>query len=234
VIPKGTGSRMRRCRNRPSWDATKGAKDLVPPSSPRERLIETGRRLFYKSGFHATGIDTLLAEAGVAKKTLYTHFRSKEDLILAVMRRRDQEYRDWIVREVNKRSQKPAKRLLACFDVIGEWVSSKDFYGCACINASAEFADKEDPVHTAAADHKRFMTAYLRGLARDAKLTDPTRVARQLLILIDGAVVVAQVTGRADAVRDAKRVAELLIAKAAAKPIRRQRETRRKPAMINA
>ena len=186
-------------------------------ASPRERLIEAGLKLFYRDGFHATGIDVLLAEAGVAKKTLYTHFKSKEDLILAVMRRRDELYRNWFMREVEKRSTSPRKRLLACFDVIGDWVKSKNFYGCACINASAEFADKNDPVHRAAAEHKQFIMSYLESLARAAQLENPELLAGQLLVMIDGAVVVAQVTGRSGAVADAKRAAEVLIS-GAAKP----------------
>jgi AcrR family transcriptional regulator len=184
-------------------------------ASPRERLIEAGLKLFYRDGFHATGIDTVLAEARVAKKTLYTHFKSKEDLILAVMRRRDELYRNWFMREVEKRSTSSEERLLACFDVIDGWVKSKDFYGCACINASAEFADKDDPIHRAAAEHKQFMMSYLEGLARAAQLENPGLLARQLLVMVDGAVVVAQVTGRSGAVADAKRAAQVLISWAA-------------------
>jgi AcrR family transcriptional regulator len=85
----------------------------LPNVSPRERLIEAGLQLFYGEGFHATGIDAVIAETGVAKKTLYKHFKSKEDLILAVMRRRDELYRNWFMREVEKRSTHPEKRLLA-------------------------------------------------------------------------------------------------------------------------
>ena len=189
----------------------------MPNVSPRERLIEAGLKLFYREGFHATGIDAVIAEAGVAKKTLYTHFKSKEDLILAVMRRRDELYRSWFMREVEKRSTSPEKRLLACFDVIGGWVKSKQFYGCACINASAEFADKNDPVHRVAAEHKQFIMSYLESIARAAQVQNPGLLARQLLVMIDGAVVVAQVTGRSGAVADAKRAAEVVIAEAAKK-----------------
>jgi AcrR family transcriptional regulator len=194
-------------------------------ASPRERLIEAGLKLFYRDGFHATGIDTVLAEAGVAKKTLYAHFKSKEDLILAVMRRRDELHRNWFMREVEKRSANPEKRLLACFDVIGDWVKSKNFYGCACINASAEFAEKNDPVHRAAAEHKQFVMSYLERLARAAQLKNPELLARQLLVMIDGAVVVAQVTGRSAVVADAKRAAEVVITRAAGSAASKRKAT---------
>ncbi|HET7446356.1 MAG TPA: TetR/AcrR family transcriptional regulator [Methyloceanibacter sp.] len=200
-------------------------------SSPRERLIEAGLKLFYRDGFHATGIEAILAEAGVAKKTLYSHFRSKEDLIVAVMRRRDENYRAWFTSEVQRRGKTPLERLLACFDVIEDWARSKDFYGCACINASAEFADPRDPVHKVAAGNKAFVASYLRHLARDAGLRNPERLSRQLLVLIDGAVVVAQVTGEIQAVADAKRAAGLLVAEAKPDASARGRTARPKAAL---
>ncbi len=202
-------------RDLESVNGSIAVKNSASASSPRERLIEAGLKLFYRDGFHATGIDAILAEAGVAKKSLYTHFRSKEDLILAVMRRRDELFRNWLIREVERAAQDPTSRLLACFDVIGRWVKSKDFYGCACINASAEFGNHSDPVHRVAADHKAFIADYLKSLAKDAGLENPELLSQQLLLLIDGAVVVAQVTGRKDAVVSAKKAAQTILAEAA-------------------
>ena len=210
------------------------AKNPPPNSSPRERLIQAGLKLFYRDGFHATGIDAILAEAGVAKRSLYTHFRSKEDLILAVMRRRDELFRNWLVREVEKVAQDPVSRLLACFDVIGRWVKSKEFYGCACINASAEFGNHSDPIHRVAADHKAFIADYLKRLARAAGLENPELLSQQLLLLIDGAVVVAQVTGRKDAVASAKKAAETILAEAAKKHPRARSKPLAKPESVHA
>ena len=210
------------------------AKNPVPSSNPRKRLIEAGLKLFYRDGFHATGIDAVLAEAGVAKKSLYTHFRSKEHLILAVMRRRDELFRNWLIREVEKAAQDPMSRLLACFDVIERWVKSRDFYGCACINASAEFGNHSDPIHRVAADHKAFIADYLRGLARTAGLENPELLSQQLLLLIDGAVVVAQVTGRKDAVVSAKKAAETILADAAKKHPRTRSKPLAKPESAHA
>jgi AcrR family transcriptional regulator len=198
-------------------------------SSPRDRLIEAGLKLFYRDGFHATGIEAILAEAGVAKKTLYSHFGSKEDLIIAVMQRRDDNYRAWFTSEVERRGRTPAERLLACFDVIEEWTRSKDFYGCACINATAEFADPRDPVHKVAAGNKVFVASYLRDLAREAGLRNPERISHQLLVLIDGAVVVAQVTGNTHIVGDAKKAAGLLVEEAKPDPLVRRRTARTRP-----
>ena len=95
------------------------------PLSKRDHLVETARRLFYRDGFHNTGIDAILAEAGVAKMTLYKHFKSKDELILAVLRRQDEEFRNQLMRRVEKDHKGPRERLLGLFDVIGEQVGAK-------------------------------------------------------------------------------------------------------------
>lgn len=177
----------------------------------RERLVEAALKLFHRDGFPATDIDAVVAEAGVAKTAFETHFKSKDDLIVAVMQKRAEAYRRWLSSEVKQRASDPCERLLACFDAAAEWVASDDFAGCACINTSAEFTDLHDPIHAHAARHKNLLTDYLAGLARAAKLTAPSTVARQLLILIDGAMALVQVTGRHTAVADAKKMAVLVI-----------------------
>ena len=88
-------------------------------STRRDHLVDTALKLFARGGFHATGIDTILAEAGVAKMTLYNHFRSKEELILAVLRRRDELFRNWFVKRVEQQADQPRQRLIAMFDVLG-------------------------------------------------------------------------------------------------------------------
>ena len=91
-------------------------------TSRREHLVDTALELFYQDGFHATGIDKILAKAGVAKMTMYKHFKSKDELILAVLRRRDELFRNWFMREVERRAQTPSERLLALFDVYDDWL----------------------------------------------------------------------------------------------------------------
>ncbi|MDJ0935396.1 MAG: helix-turn-helix domain-containing protein, partial [Kiloniellales bacterium] len=105
----------------------------------RDHLVDTAAKLFARHGFHATGIDRILAEAGVAKMTLYKHFRSKDELILAALRRRDEEFRNWFRRRVEARADAPRARLLAVFDVLAEWFEQPDFAGCTFVAAAAEF-----------------------------------------------------------------------------------------------
>ncbi len=181
-------------------------------SARREHLLDTALSLFRTDGFHATGIDKILAKAGVAKMTLYNHFRSKDELILAALRRRDESFRHWFIREVEHRATAPRDRLLALFDALGHWLAGDGGGGCMFINAAAEYADCQHPIHAAAAEHKRLLTGYIRDLAEASGAADADRLARQLYILIEGAIVATQVCSRTDAAADAHDAAEAVIA----------------------
>ncbi len=196
------------------------------PASRRDHLVDTAVELFARHGFHATGIDRVLKESGVAKMTLYKHFRSKDELILAALRRRDERFRNWFVRAVEELGRTPRERLLALFDALEEWLARPDFAGCTFINASAEFGDPDDPIHAAAAEHKRLVLGYIRGLAQAAGTPDAEGLARQLMLLTEGAIVTAQVSGPVSgqgsgqgsgeigAAAEARRAAEVLIGQA--------------------
>lgn len=184
--------------------------------SRRDELIDTALRLFYTHGFTATGIDKILAEAGVAKMTLYNHFRSKDELILAVLNRRDEQFRNWLIEEMERASTDPRERLLAMFDALEQWFlghafKGLDFSGCAFVNAAAEFADHDHPAHRASHEHKRRIVDYLTGLCADAGVDAPHDLAEQLALLKEGAIVTAQVRGKSDSARVAKEMAKLLI-----------------------
>jgi AcrR family transcriptional regulator len=180
----------------------------------REHLIETAARLFNEHGYHATGIDRILAEAGVAKMTLYNHFRSKDELILAVLRRRDETFRNRLMRAVEQAVDTPRERLLAIFDVLGDWFRSKDFHGCMFINASAEFGAPDSAIRATSCEHKRLLTSFVEELARDAGAVEPAALAGAVMLLIEGAIVSAQINCDCAAADQAKRAAETLIAAA--------------------
>ncbi len=181
-------------------------------SSRRDHLVDTALRLFSEGGYRATGIDKILAESGVAKMTLYKHFKSKDELILAALRRRDETFRNWFMREVERRARSPRARLLATFDVIGDWIAKPEFQGCMFINACSEFGGKDDPIHAAAAEHKRLIFGYLRELAAAAGASED--LAREVMLLLEGAIVVAQVSREPQAARSARKAAEVLLAHA--------------------
>ena len=181
------------------------------PASRREQLVDSAAEIFCREGFNATGIDKVLREAGVAKMTLYHHFRSKNDLILAALRRRDERFRNWLVRTVEGNANDPRQRLLAVFDALEQWFSAPDFHGCMFINAAAEFGDLADPIHASAAEHKRLVRNYLETLAEDAGAKKPRQLAQQISLLVDGAVVAAQVSGDPSVTKTARAAAEVLI-----------------------
>lgn len=185
-----------------------------PPKVGRDRLLHVAIELFYSYGFQAVGIDHILAEAGVTKTTFYKHFKSRTDLLVAAIKRRDEwETQAWMTAVQRLAGDDPKAQLLAYFDVMDIWFSSPDFRGCQFINAAAEFPNPSDPVHAVAAEHKRKSHALFRELAASAGATDPDAFADQYTALVEGTLILRQVHGRDDAARVIKpTVAALLSA----------------------
>ena len=183
-------------------------------SVKRDQLVDTALDLFYRDGFHATGVDKILEKAGVARMTLYNHFKSKDELILAALRRRDEKFRNSFMRAVERLGKTPRDRLLAIFDALEEWFSGKDYSGCMFINASAEFARPDDPIHMVAGEHKNLILNYVRELTKSAGATEPDALADGLMLLMEGAIVMSYVAGDRNAATRAKMAAEALIQQA--------------------
>jgi AcrR family transcriptional regulator len=179
--------------------------------SKRDQLIDTALRLFAEHGYRATGIDTILKEAGIAKMTLYHHFKSKDELIEAALRRRDEEWRAWFKGRVEERAQTSRARLLAIFDVLEEWFRRRDYHGCSFCQAATEFRDPENAIHKLAAEHKRILHDYVERLAEGAGVRDPVKVADQVSVLIDGAVITMEIFRKPGVARTAKAAAEQLL-----------------------
>lgn len=182
----------------------------------RAELIRKSLDLFYGNGFHATGMDLVAAETGVSKTSIYKHFRSKEELILAVLKLRDEDFRTWLYGRLEARADTPRGRLEALFDVLEEWFEQPGFQGCMFIKASAEYQSPEDPINRQAAEHKRLLQEHFTGLAAGAGARDPDALARQLMVLKEGAIVLAALTHRSAPARDARAAAAVLIDQAIA------------------
>ena len=184
-------------------------------SQIRDHLLETALRLFNQHGYHATGIDLIIAEAGVAKTTLYRHFETKEDLILAALERRDEQGRDAMRAFVEQRASDPVERLLVTFDFLETLFRDERFRGCMFVSAAGEHKDTVNPVFRAAVMHKRLVLAYFEELAHAARFAEPKRIAAEINLLHEGAIAVAQMTRTAEPARQAKcMAAQLLAAKA--------------------
>ena len=177
----------------------------------RAHLIDVAVELFNRLGYHAVGVDRVIAEAGIAKTTLYRHFKSKEELIVAVLRRIDEQFREDMRECVDRIAREPEQKILATFDFLEDWFKEEAFYGCAFMCAAGEYSVRPSAVFQEAAMHKRLMVSYLEELARAAELNDPGRVAEEINLLHEGATAVAHITGEPGAAIKAKAVAARLI-----------------------
>ncbi|WP_282605561.1 TetR/AcrR family transcriptional regulator [Pelagibius sp. Alg239-R121] len=181
----------------------------------REHLIDTAIELFAEHGYHATGIDTILAKSGVSKKTLYRHFRSKDELILAALKKYDGLFRNGFMRQVEERAETPHDRLLAIFDVAAAWFEQNNFYGCMYINAIGEYSDPDTPIRQVCREFKSLMRRYIEDLCGEMGAADPASLAEELALLLEGAIVTAQVSQqKSHAAKIAKTAATALMAQA--------------------
>lgn len=181
-------------------------------SLKREQLLDIAIGLFNERGYHASGIDLILEEAGIAKTTLYRHFKSKEDLIVAALKTIDERSREGMRSFVDAQAKKPEDKLLATFDYLERWFKERTFYGCPFISAAAEFSDKRSVVFQEAATHKRLVQAYFEELARAARLKNPKELAEEINLLHEGATAVAHISGKHKGAQVAKQAARKLIA----------------------
>lgn len=180
-------------------------------ASKRDELVQRALDSFYSGGFHAIGMDRLAKETGVSKTAIYKHFRSKDDLILATLRLRDEQFRNRLMRRTEALAQAPRDRLLAIFDALGEWFAEPGFKSCMFIKASSEFQTRGEPIHTMSAEHKHLLARYFAKLAQDAGAHQPDELARQLLLIKEGAIVLAHLHEPAAVAQQAKDLARIVI-----------------------
>ena len=183
-------------------------------ASRRDHLVQTAMKLFQRNGYHATGIEKILSTAGVSKPTLYRHFDSKDELILAALRRWDEESRAWLTQEMDSRGTTPREKILSLFDALAVWFETVGFQGCMFINATVEFADQDNPIHRMAAEHKRTFAVQVRDLVAASGARDPGEVTERLMLVMEGAIVTAHTHGRSDAAHRARAMAEVILSDA--------------------
>ncbi|MEA2456151.1 MAG: hypothetical protein QOI45_2413 [Thermoleophilaceae bacterium] len=177
----------------------------------RDRILNTAYDLFSHHGVRAVGVDRIVAESGVAKMSLYRHFSSKDELVLTFLQEREQRWtNEWLRTEAERRGATAPERMLAIFDVFGEWFVIADFEGCSFINVLLEFDDRESAVRQATVEHLRNIRAFLRELATEAGAADPDALAHQWHILMKGSIVAAGEGDQLAAAR-AREIGELLL-----------------------
>ena len=179
---------------------------------PRERILESAYDLFSRRGIRGVGIEEVIQRAAVAKATLYRHFPSKNDLVLAFLRLREELWtHEWVEKEARLRGGGAEGSLLAIFDVFDEWFRRDDFEGCSFVNVLLETADLKSPVGAASAMHLENIRGVIRKLATEAGLRDVDEFALSFHILMKGSIVQAG-EGDVDAAKRAQAIARLLIA----------------------
>ncbi len=184
-------------------------KSIDTPDSI-SRLLDATETLIYRGGICATGMDAIVKASGVSRKTIYKHFGTKDALVAAALRRRDNKWMAWFEAGLAAYDG-PRAQLLGAFEVLADWFASEDFCGCAFINGAGEVADHDDPVRQEARFHKGRLHQSLMQRCEALGAKEPAVMADQLLLLIDGAITQALIFSRPASAGAAAQLAELLL-----------------------
>jgi AcrR family transcriptional regulator len=169
----------------------------------KERILETADRLFYLQGIRAVGVDTIAAEIGISKRTLYNHFPSKQELIAAYLAGR--------FKQVPASDKPPVEQILGTFDRLERGFAAKGFRGCPFVNAVAELGAEDRSVKKIAIAFKESRRIWFRDLLMQLEVADPEGLATQLQLLVDGAIATDLVRNDPSAARAAKDAARVLL-----------------------
>jgi AcrR family transcriptional regulator len=185
----------------------KGA--ALDPARTRATILAAATDVLYERGLDGVGVAELCRRIGISKETLYRHFGSKEGLVRAVLEARSERVIRWLRDAVAAAGDDPAGRLGAVFDALDGWYAEPTFRGCGIVNAATQHHG--DPARGVAARHLNRHIELLTGIAVDAGAEDPHTLARQLLMLVEGATVVADHHGSSNAARHARSAALTLL-----------------------
>ncbi|NED98475.1 TetR/AcrR family transcriptional regulator [Phytoactinopolyspora alkaliphila] len=175
------------------------------------RTLDAAAELFYTQGIHAVGVDAVASAAGITKKTLYACFGSKDRLVAAYLKERDERWRQWLREQVDEPGGPARDQILATFDALAAWAERENSRGCGFVNALAELPAADHPARAVIAEQKRWMLGYLTGLAAAAGAEPPEALGRTLFLLHEGASVAASIEAVPDAARHARSVAADLV-----------------------
>lgn len=186
-------------------------------SNPRQRIIDTALRLFYRQGYRATGINQIIAESEVAKATFYSHFPSKEALCIAYLRARHSIWMGWLKASIDQYPSATAQ-LLGVFDFLREWMGRCDFRGCAFLNIAAEIPENDSEIRVEVIRHKDSFKEYIGQLLNAAMASglplataDREAMVDMLYVLAEGAIVASQNYGRTQPLEAARQAAARLL-----------------------
>ncbi|MEM9419510.1 MAG: TetR/AcrR family transcriptional regulator [Planctomycetota bacterium] len=179
--------------------------------SAHQRILDAAWNLFTARGVHATSMDDVIAAAGVAKQTLYNHFPTKPDLVQAALARGDMELRQAVVEQVHASATQPANRLVEVFAVVSRLLAPLKFPGCTFLGAAAEDRGHRGGATAVSIMHKRAFQATLEAWATEAGATNPSRLASQLMVLLNGALMTSLLEENGQAFERAREVAAVAV-----------------------
>ena len=169
---------------------------MKPQQAPKDRLFEAASRLFYQRGYRAVGVDTLAEESGIGKMTLYRHYPSKDDLIVAFLQNSDQDFWGYFEQATGKASSARGS-LVSFFEALQAYATAPACFGCPFLNVATEYPDVHDPGHRVALRHKQVVRGRFLQLAKEAGARRPEALADGLFLLMDGAYMAARMFGGA-------------------------------------
>jgi AcrR family transcriptional regulator len=179
---------------------------MINQQSARSRILTVADELFYRRGLHAVGVDEIVAQSGVAKTTLYAHFKSKDQLIASYLQRRSDDWRVFLERELGASSASPAEKIDLVFGFLAEGCADSNFRGCPFINFLAEYPDPDHPGRAVCLAHRRWLRAFLAGIATEGGASDPFGLGDELCYLYDAAMIGSQFDGDGAAARRVRQI----------------------------
>ncbi len=205
---------------RPETSACAAPRTQTAGPRAQEQLLRAADELFYQEGVRAVGVDAVVERAGVNKMSLYRQFSSKDDLVVAYLKRCDVRFFERFEASVVKHPGDAARQLLQCFEDLARRASAPDYRGCPFVNVAAEFSDATHPARQSVSENKTRLMARLTELARLANARDPAALADELALLIEGVYAASQTYGPGcGPILAASRMAKLLIQTACGKRI---------------
>jgi AcrR family transcriptional regulator len=184
-------------------------------SDKKTEIVQKAYDRFYDGGFHATGVDAVMADTGISKRTLYKYFGSKEELIEAVLAYYGAQIGESLFRPAQQFSNDPCEQIMAFFDIREEMISDRPIRGCLGIKASQEYIGKHDGIASAGKTFAKVVESTFTRLCEKAQFDEPALVGKEITILFQGAVLLSQVYGEPSPFHAAKSAAGVLLANAA-------------------
>lgn len=181
-------------------------------ASVRELLLDAAIRLFCRSGIGATSVDAVVAESGIARMILYSHFGLKDGLVLAALQHEGAAWRAWFFTRLAGIGGRAQDRMIGVFDILAEWFGRDDYFGCAFMNAILEARNQDETLLAITCAHKGQVLEQLKALAAAAGAGNPDELAQQIDLLMDGAIVNALIKRSVQPAHEAKAIARALLA----------------------